>query len=96
MSCYFIARIKIKDKTSYEAYRKKAGDMVRKHKGTYLAVDDAPKILEGKEGSSRLVLIRFDHEKDFQAWYESPEYQEILKIRLSAADCNAVLLHGEG
>ncbi|HJX71957.1 MAG TPA: DUF1330 domain-containing protein [Bacteroidales bacterium] len=43
---------------------------------------------------SKLVLIRFNSKKDFEDWYHSEEYQNILKHRLKAAGCDTLLLKG--
>ncbi len=64
-------------------------------RGTYLAVDDHPVVLEGKWESERAVLIRFETKEDFEQWYQSEEYQLILKHRLKAAECNTILFEGK-
>jgi uncharacterized protein (DUF1330 family) len=94
MSYYFIVRINIIDSTEYENYLDKAGEIFKKYKGEYLVVDDEPLVLEGSWGEARTVLIRFDSRKDFWDWYYSDDYQEILKHRLTAAECNAILAKG--
>ena len=94
MNYYFIAQIKIKDKKSYQKYIDKAASVFAKYKGEYIAVNDNPEILEGKWNYTRTVLIRFGNKSDFEKWYHSPEYQEILKYRLKAADCDTILVRG--
>ncbi len=94
MSYYFVASIKINDTTEYQKYLDKAGEIFRKFKGEYLSVDDEPLLLEGEWDYSRLVLIRFDTKADFDKWYNSADYQEILKYRLHAAECNTLLVKG--
>jgi uncharacterized protein (DUF1330 family) len=94
MSYYFIAQIRIKDENEYQKYIDKAGDIFKKFKGKYLSVDNNPLILEGKWDLTRLVLIRFENEKDFKDWYYSSEYQSILKHRLKASDCITLLAKG--
>ena len=68
--------------------------MFNKFKGRYLAVDDEPVQLEGSWDYTRTVLITFDSREDFDAWYESDDYQKILKNRLKAADCDTILVKG--
>jgi uncharacterized protein (DUF1330 family) len=94
MSCYFIARIRINNDVEYQKYIEKAGDIFKKFNGEYLSIDDSPLILEGQWNYSRSVLIRFNNQKDFDAWYNSEAYQEILKHRLNAADCDTILVKG--
>jgi uncharacterized protein (DUF1330 family) len=95
MSFYFLAGITIHDHDMYQKYLEEAGEVFSKYKGTYLAVDTSPEVVEGDwvEGQ-RAVLIRFDSREDFVAWYHSSEYQDILKYRMAAAQCNTILVNG--
>ena len=68
--------------------------MFSKYKGIVMAVDEAPVILEGKWPYSRTVLIRFPNEEEAKRWYESGEYQELVKHRHQASDANIVLVAG--
>lgn len=94
MSYYFIAQIKIKDPKVYQKYLDKAGEVFRKFNGKYLVVDNKPDILEGAWNYTRTVVIKFNSRKDFDVWYNSEEYREILKYRLSASVCNTILAKG--
>ena len=94
MSYYFIAQIRIKDDIEYQKYIDKAGDIFKKYKGEYLSVDNNPKILEGDWNYTRIVLIRFNSISDFNEWYNSADYQNIIKHRLNAADCDTILIKG--
>jgi len=94
MSAYFIASIRIHDEQEYSKYLEQVDSLFSEYNGTYLAVDDNPCILEGKWNYSKVVLIRFPSESDLRKWYESDEYQKILKHRLSGAQCDTLLVHG--
>ena len=94
MSYYFIANIKIRDEKKYQLYLDEAESIFKRFKGEYLAVDGHPEILEGHWDYTRTVLIKFDNKNDFDKWYNSEAYQNILKHRLSAADCDTVLAEG--
>jgi len=95
MSCYFMANIKVNDADEYQKYLDGAGEVFARFKGTYLAVDSQPEVLEGSWNYSRAVLIHFENREDLEAWYRSREYQEILKFRLSASHCDSLLIHGK-
>lgn len=95
MSVYFMVNIRIRDEQEYQLYLDRADDIFSRYKGTYLAVDKKATVLEGEWDYSRAVLIQFESRADFEAWYESAEYQEILQYRLSAADCDALLIEGK-
>jgi len=94
MSYYFIANIRLRDEQKYQHYLAHAEEIFEKYKGTYLAVDNDPEILEGNWEYDRAVIIRFDKREEFESWYRSEEYQEILKHRLSASDCDTILIKG--
>lgn len=91
MIYYFIAQIKINDEIEYQKYIDKAGSIFKKYNGEYLSIDNDPLILEGKWDYTRTVLIKFDSKNDFEDWYNSDEYKEILAHRLKAADCHTIL-----
>jgi uncharacterized protein (DUF1330 family) len=90
-----MANIRILDEQEYQRYVDRTDEIFSRYNGTYLAVDKKPGVLEGKWNYSRAVLIRFASKADFEAWYFSPEYQEILRLRLSAAECDSILIEGE-
>lgn len=92
MYYYFFAQIRINDEKVYQKYLNKAGAVFSRFKGEYLAVDNDPQVLEGNWDYTRAVLIRFDSKKHFENWYYSAEYQEILKHRLEASDCDTILV----
>ena len=94
MNVYFMANIRITDEEEYQLYLDRSEEIFSRYKGTYLAVDNKPGILEGEWNYSRAVLIMFEKREDFDAWYRSDEYQEILQYRLSASECDTILIHG--
>jgi len=95
MSAYFIANIRITDEKLMKQYGVEIGDMVNRWGGEYLAIDNAPTVLEGKWPYSRLVLLRFPDETTLQKWYNSSEYEKVLKMRLDAAECDTIVIRGK-
>jgi uncharacterized protein (DUF1330 family) len=41
------------------------------------------------------VIIEFENKEDFENWYNSKDYQRILRYRLNAADCDTILIKGK-
>lgn len=95
MPVYFNASIRIKDQEGYSKYLEKAGDIFRKYNGRYLAVDDDPVVLEGRWEYTRAVPIEFDTRENFEKWYHSADYREILRHRLASTECDTILLEGK-
>jgi uncharacterized protein (DUF1330 family) len=94
MAYYFAAQIRIDDHTEYEKYLENFDVIFSRFKGEYLAIDESPVLLEGKWDYTKSVLIKFNSKKDFEDWYYSDDYQEILKYRLKASNCDTILLEG--
>lgn len=94
MSVYFIVQEEIHDPEGIAAYGKAARGAPMS--GKALVVDDALTPLEGEWHGGRLVIIEFEDEAAFREWYDSPEYQAALPIRLAATDSRAVLAKGLG
>jgi uncharacterized protein (DUF1330 family) len=95
MSVYFIAHITMTDELVYKKYLEECDEVFEKYKGTYLAVDENYTTIEGNIDSTKIVLISFDNENDFNSWYHSEDYQKIVKYRLLGAKCNSILVHGK-
>jgi uncharacterized protein (DUF1330 family) len=94
VTVYAIAQLKIHDRAVYERYMSRFMPVFEKFSGKLLAVDDAPKVLEGKWDANRIVLMSFPDKKAFFAWAGSPEYLEIAKDRVAATE--GVVLLAEG
>ncbi len=92
MSYYFFAQINIKNQDIYQKYIEKAGEVFSRYSGKYLAVDNSPEVLEGNWDYARAVLIEFPDHASLYEWYNSEEYQEILKYRLEAAKCDTIVI----
>jgi uncharacterized protein (DUF1330 family) len=95
MSMYFIVQVKMKNAEIYKKYLEECDQVFEKYKGKYLAVDDKYIVVEGTVDCSRIVIISFENEDDFNDWYYSEDYQRIVKYRVSGAECNSVLVHGK-
>ena len=93
MGCYFQANIKIHNDEEYQKYLNECDQIFGKYNGKYIAVDRNQRILEGAWNYNRSVLIYFDTEHEFNRWYNSDQYQRILKHRLSGAKCDSILIN---
>jgi len=89
---YVILTEAIKDPEGMKAYGKAAGSAMSG--ATVLAVDTAPKLLEGSWHGDQTVVLEFESVDAARAWYESEAYQKAAKLRQAAAECNAVIVSG--
>jgi uncharacterized protein (DUF1330 family) len=94
MSSYFIAQIRINDPEEYKKYLQGVDEVFYKFNGKYLTVDSEPEVIEGNWNYNRVVVIEFPNKDDLKKWYDSEEYQNILKYRLNAAVCDTVIAKG--
>jgi uncharacterized protein (DUF1330 family) len=94
MAHYFVAQIKIRNQKEYDKYLENFDEIFSEYNGEYLAIDESPVVLEGNWDYTKSVLIRFPSKEDFEAWYYSARYQNILKYRLNSSKCDTILLEG--
>lgn len=94
MSCYFVLQFELHDRDEFQKYLDAVDDVLAPFAPRFLAVDDAPEVIEGEWQGARTILIEFADEAAFRRVYDSPEYQAILPYRLRAGLNNAVLVHG--
>ena len=83
MSKIMVAIIDIDDEQGYLEYQNSVLPMFEEMGIEVLAVDDAPKAIEGDSRNQRMVVIKFDDEKAFYDWYDSDDYNKIKPIRLA-------------
>lgn len=95
MSVYFVVQEKVNDPEGLGAYGEAASSTL-KGRGRALVVDDAVTPVEGDWHGERLVVLEFEDEAAFRDWYDSPEYQAALPLRLAATDSRAALARGLG
>lgn len=91
---YIIITEDVKDPAGMAEYAKLAGKAMAG--STLLSFDAKPEALEGEWHGTQTVLLEFESVDAAREWYHSDAYQEAVKLRQAAADCNAVILSGMG
>jgi uncharacterized protein (DUF1330 family) len=94
MTVYVIAQLQFKDRAVYNRYQAAFAPVFARHKGTVLAADDQPTVLEGDWPRDKVVLLSFPDEDAYREWADSPEYQAIAVDRVAGADNIALLVRG--
>ena len=94
MTVYAIAQLTIHDRPRYDRYVAAFMPVLTKYGGRLLAVDDQPEVVEGQWGGGRVIVLSFPDRETFTTWVTSPEYREISKDRLAAADTTGLLVRG--
>ena len=94
MAAYLVAHLDITDPEAFQAYRETVPDVIAAHGGRYLVRGGAVEELEGDWRIPRLVIIEFPSMAATKAFYDSPEYRQILPLRLAAAEGTVALVEG--
>jgi uncharacterized protein (DUF1330 family) len=75
-------------------YREKAFASVKAFNGKVVANTNNIDCREGDWHPTKIVMLEFPSMEKARAWYESPEYQGVLPIRLDANRDKMVLFEG--
>lgn len=94
MSAYVIVEETVHDQAVFDAYRKDVPAMVAAHGGKILVRGGEFTALEGEWMFPRIVVIEFPSRAAAEAWYHSPEYQEVLPLRLKSTNGNFAIVDG--
>ena len=95
MAAYFIFNHKVLDsETLNNDYLPKAVDTLMPYDPEILVVDQNVEVVEGETEDNRMVILKFKSREEARRWYDSPEYQAIIDLRLDSVDGRAVLCDG--
>ena len=85
MSVFVVGKGRVEDSEKLSRYAEAAGPTLMTGGAKLLAIDANSEIIEGEPPGPRTVILEFESKEAFRAWYDSPEYQSILGMRLEAA-----------
>jgi uncharacterized protein (DUF1330 family) len=94
MPAYIIAEVEVTNPAGYETYRPLAGASIAQYGGRFVVRGGKSELLEGSPAPARVVVIEFADTAAAKRWYESPEYQAALKIRLANSRGRVILVEG--
>ncbi|CTQ58710.1 uncharacterized protein (DUF1330 family) [Labrenzia sp. EL_208] len=90
---YWIARVDVNDPENYPQYVETAKPAFERFGANFLARGGKTNAIEGP-GRARNVVIEFPSFQHAVDCYNSPEYQEAVKIRQKVADGEIVIVEG--
>lgn len=92
---YFIAHFEITDADTYRKYEKGFFPVFKKYDGKFHTLDDNVETFEGERAGGRTVIFSFPTEEQGRAWYNDPDYREIMEHRLAGTKITSlVMVHG--
>lgn len=94
MSAYVIAEVSVTDPAPYEEYRRLVPATLEKYGGRFLVRGGAVETREGGWTPARIVVLEFASMAQARRWYDSPEYQQALAIRLKNASSKVIFVEG--
>lgn len=94
MPAYFIAEIELTNPAEYEPYRAAVPATIAQYGGRYLTRGSAIELIEGGPEPKRVVILEFADTAAVKRWYNSPEYQKILPVRLANSTGRVFIVEG--
>ena len=95
MLTYIVGDIHITDPATYQAHVPRALATIARYGGRVIAGGDGRvDVLEGDPIPEQFFIIEFPTTDAARRWYQSDEYQEALKVRLSASHGRVLLIEG--
>lgn len=92
---YCVAYSDVRDADTYGKYSAQAPGVIKQYGGGIRVRGGRYKLLEGPSVADRIVMLEFESTEQIKTFYDSAEYQEILKIRLGAAQLSMAAVEGD-
>jgi uncharacterized protein (DUF1330 family) len=94
MAAYALVDVEVTDPAGFVEYRKLAPTTIAAFGGRFLVRGGATEVIEGEWRPKRLVILEFPDLATLKAWYQSPEYQQLLELRKRTATSDIVFVEG--
>lgn len=94
MSAYVIIDIDVKDQEQYAKYMKAGAPTIIAHGGKPLVRGGKTQVWEGNWQPKRVVVLEFKTVEEAKQWWDSSDYAQAKKLRLTAAEANVICVEG--
>jgi uncharacterized protein (DUF1330 family) len=94
MPAYLIVQSTISDEPQYQKYREAVVPLIIKHGGKFIVRGAKVETLEGDHDGRGMVIFEFPSKDAINAFWNSPEYMPIKKIRQGAAVIDVWVVEG--
>ncbi len=93
MSAYliFVHKVTDSDKQNND-YLPKAVETLGPYNPEIIIVDENIEVIEGNSEDTRTVVLKFKDRDEAKRWYNSPEYQAIVNLRLDSTEGGRAVL----
>ena len=86
MAAYVLVDDDVTDPARFARYRERVLETIERFGGRFLVRGGRHETIEGSWKPKRIVLIEFPSVAQAKAWYESPEYQAIIQLRIDSTE----------
>ena len=93
MPAYFVFNYQITHREAYDPYLAEVPKTLEAHGAEVLAADFESEAIEG-DAKHVTIVLRFPSKEVAKKWYQSPEYQKIIGLRLNNSDGISALANG--
>ena len=94
MAAYMLIRCRIDDAKAFAGYAQRAAELVTRFGGRYIVRGGPVEVLEGDPGDGVWVVSRWPDKEAARAFWESPEYREVARVRAPCSEAHIVLVEG--
>ena len=94
MPAYLVAEMEVSDLETYARYRAQVPEVIAAHGGRFLVRGGTAEAKEGTPPAGRVVVIEFPDMAAARRFYDAPDYQAILPLRLAASRGRLYLVEG--
>lgn len=90
---YIYLSMDVKDQSTFDAYRKVAGEAMTRHSCKVVSVGRRSVVLDGERAAPTVaVILTFDTEQDAHNWIADPELKHIHEQRRASGDVSILML----
>ncbi|MEE8270838.1 MAG: DUF1330 domain-containing protein [Alphaproteobacteria bacterium] len=94
MAAYLIAQVTVTDPDRFADYRAAVPAVIANYGGRYIIRGGDVEAFEGSHDGRRLVIVEFPSLGRARAFWQSPEYREVRRLREGAAIMDVVAVEG--
>ena len=94
MPAYLVVNSKITDQAKVDEYLAAVGATLTGHECRVLVATTEAEAVEGTPAGERLVVMEFPDRAALRAWYDSPAYADVKKLRLAGTEGFGVIADG--
>ena len=94
MAAYLIVQVTVTDPDRFADYRAAVPAVIANYGGRYIIRGGDVEAFEGSHDGRRLVIVEFPSMDRARAFWQSPEYREVRRLREGAAIMDVVAVEG--